>query len=276
MFEKNTLNGLCGIVTGASSGIGYAIAEFLLAHGAKVTITGRNLDKLEAAAKSLGCHFAAGDVRKAEDVKAGLASHLAKYGRCDFLVNNAAGNFLCPLEQMTENAFRSVNDIVCLGTFLWAKAVYPVMKAQGFGRIVNTGTNYAFGHGAYVGHSGAAKAAVLNLTKTMAVEWGPEGITSNMIAPGPVEGTEGVRRLMGDPTAQKMMLRMMPTPRMAKGSEIGAAACFLISPLGAYINGCVLPVDGGLHLVNPGLMPTEIAKAAIKAAMEAKAPALAS
>lgn len=257
MFDKSILKGQCGIITGGSSGIGFAIAKYLIEHGAKITITGRNEEKLQGAVEELGesCIGAIGDVRKSEEIADNLKKHLEKYSKVDFLINNAAGNFLCPLEMMSENAFRSVNDIVSLGTFLWCHAVQPLMKKQKSGRIINTGTTYAFGHGAMVGHSGAAKAAVMNLTKTMAVEWGPQGILCNMIAPGPVEGTEGVRRLMGDPQAMKMMGPFMPVQRMAKGWEIGATATFLLSPLASYINGVVLAVDGGMHLSSPGLIP---------------------
>jgi NAD(P)-dependent dehydrogenase (short-subunit alcohol dehydrogenase family) len=261
MFEKNILKGQSGIITGGTSGIGLAIAEYLIEHGARVTITGRNEEKLKKAVAELGDSAigACGDVRKSDEIAKSVDKHLGKYGKIDFLINNAAGNFLCPLEKMTENGFQSVNDIVCMGTFLWCRAVQPHMKKQNYGRIINTGTTYAFGHGAKVGHSGSAKAAVLNLTKTMAVEWGPQGILSNMIAPGPVEGTEGVKRLMGDPKAQKMMAPFLPVARMAKGWEIGAICTFLLSPLAAYINGTVIPVDGGQHLTNPGLIPPNIA-----------------
>lgn len=260
MFDSRILEGQCGIITGGTSGIGLEVARYLIKHGAKLTITGRNEEKTQAAVAEFrdAALGVTGDVRKSDAIKANLEKHLERFGKVDFLINNAAGNFLCPLEMMSENAFRSVNDIVTMGTFLWSRAVQPLMKKQGHGRILNTGTTYAFGAGTLVGHSGAAKAAVLNLTKTMAVEWGPYGILCNMIAPGPVQGTEGVRRLMGSPQMEKVMKRIMPISRMAEGWEIGALATFLLSPLAAYINGAVIPVDGGLHLTNPSLLPAGI------------------
>ena len=260
MFEKNTLEGKFGIITGGTSGIGFAIAQFLIGLGAKISVTGRNEEKLAEAVEKLGPNSfgLAGDVRKSSDVNRNLEEHMAQFGRVDFLCNNAAGNFLCPLSEMSENAFKAVNDIVAMGSFLWSKAVYPHMCEQKQGCIINTGTTYAQSQAAYVGHSGAAKAAVLNLSRTMAVEWGPQGIRTNVIAPGPIEGTEGVQRLMGGEKMREKMFAMMPTPRMGQGWEIGAMVAFLLSDLGSYINGAYIPVDGGLHLAVPGLIPAGI------------------
>ena len=257
MFEKNLLAGKAGIVTGGSSGIGFGIAKYLLEHGAKLTITGRDPEKLHAAAAELGegAAASAGDVRKAEEVAANLADHLKRYGKVDFLINNAAGNFMCPLEHMSENAFKSVMDIVAHGTFLWCKAVQSPMKKAHFGRIVNIGTTYSWGPAPMVGHSGAAKAAVLNLTRTMAVEWGPLGIHTNLIAPGPIKDTEGVKRLMGHPDHAALIRNIVPVPRLGERWEIAALCAFLLSPLGDYINGAAIPVDGGFHLNVPGLYP---------------------
>lgn len=257
VFQKDILQGQAGIITGGSSGIGLAMAKYLVAHGARLTIIGRNEEKLEKALADVGgaAIGAAGDVREAEDVASNFKTHMDQYGKVDFLINNAAGNFICPLENMSENAFMSVLNIVTKGSFLWSKAVQSKMKEAGYGRIVNIGTTYSWGPSALVGHSGAAKAAVLNLTKTMAVEWGPMGININVIAPGPVKDTEGIRRLMGDPNAGKLIKRLIPSGRLAEGWEIAAMATYLLSPLGAYVNGAAIPVDGGYHLNVPGLYP---------------------
>ncbi len=257
MFDKEILKGQAGVITGGSSGIGLAMAKYLTAHGAKTTLIGRDPDKLARATAELGeaAGFSAGDVREADDVKRNMEDHMKAHGKIDFLINNAAGNFLCPIEKMSENAFQSVLRIVTMGTFLWSKAAIPQMKAAKHGRIVNIGTTYSWGHAAYVAHSGAAKAAVLNLTRTMAVEWGRYGVTANLIAPGPVAETEGVRRLMPDERLKQKLLGMVPTPRMAEGWEIAAMALYLISPLGGFINGAAIPVDGGMSLTIPGLLP---------------------
>jgi len=257
MFSENAFQGMAGIVTGGSSGIGLGIARALVALGAQVTITGRDEEKLKTACAELGPggHALAGDVRNAETVSQHCQAHRDRFGRIDFLVNNAAGNFLCPLEKMSENAFASVMNIVAHGTFLWSKAVFATMRAQGGGKIVNIGATYAWNHAAQVAHSGAAKAAVLSLTRSLAVEWGPYGIQTNMVAPGPVEGTEGVKRLMAQPKLASSMLSILPTPRMANVAEIAQACAFLLHPATRYINGIALPVDGGSHLVVPGLLP---------------------
>ncbi|MCB1042692.1 MAG: SDR family oxidoreductase [Acidobacteria bacterium] len=256
MFQENCLKGQKGLITGGSSGIGLEIARVLIAHGAELTITGRDTSKLAHAKSELGDVLTvAGDVRQADDVAQTVDAHMARFGQVDFLINNAAGNFLCPIEAMSENAFRSVMEIVAHGTFLFSKAVFPHMKKRGYGRIINTGATYAWGQASYVAHSGAAKAAVLNLTRSMAVEWGHYGILVNMIAPGPIDQTEGMKRLMADPKKTDMLLNMMPVPRMGKGSEIGLAALFLIHPLSSYITGIALPVDGGMSLITPGLIP---------------------
>lgn len=266
MFSSNLLKGQAGIITGSSSGIGLHIAQYLSGLGAQITICGRDEEKLSFAADSIegDVHTATGDVRQREEVKATVDSHMERFGHLDFLINNAAGNFVCPLSQLSENGFRAVYEIVALGTFHFCQEAFPHMQTQDKGCIINTGTTYAFAHGAMVAHSGAAKAAVLNLTKTMAVEWGPLGIRSNMIAPGPVKDTEGVRRLIQHEEIHDYIMGIMPTPRMAEGSEIGALAAFLLSPMGSYINGTVIPIDGGLHLVNPGLLPPMAQKMTVK------------
>lgn len=260
MFTKDILDGQVGIVTGGSSGIGLAIVKYLLEHGAKVTITGRDEAKLDAVRDELGGDIttSAGDVRDGNAVARNLEDHLSAHGRVDFLVNNAAGNFLCPMDQMSENAFMSVLNIVTKGTFLWSKAVQPSMREQGGGAIVNIGTTYSWAHGAWVAHSGAAKAAVLNLTRTMAVEWGPHGIRTNFVAPGPVRSTEGIRRLMPTGNGIQDMKKLLPIPRPADPWEVAAMVTFLLSPLGTYINGAAIPIDGGGHLTVPGLLPAGI------------------
>ena len=257
-FSPDLLKGQAGIITGGSSGIGLGIARYLLQHGAKLTITGRDPEKLARAAEELGDGVitSTGDVRKTEDVARNLGDHLEHNGKIDFLVNNAAGNFLCRIEDMSENAFRAVMDIVVHGTFKWCKAVHGPMKDAGYGRIVNIGTTYSWAHGEWVAHSGAAKAAVLNFTRSMALEWGPQGILANVVAPGPVEGTGGMDRLHpGEKQREEFVRRTMPVPRMAHIWEIAAMVTFLISPMAAYINGAAIPVDGGACLANPGLLP---------------------
>jgi NAD(P)-dependent dehydrogenase (short-subunit alcohol dehydrogenase family) len=263
MFEKNCLEGQAGIITGGSSGIGLGMAVELAKHGAKLTITGRNEEKLKKAAQFIKEESSSpyevltcqGDVRKKDQVEQNLKDHKDHHQKVDFLINNAAGNFLCSLEKMSENAFQSVMGIVTHGTFLWSKAVLESMKEQKRGNIINIGAHYALSGGPWVAHSGAAKAAVLNLTKSQAAEWGPYGINSNMIIPGPIEETEGIKRLMPDSSLKESFKKLIPLQRMGKTSDVAALAIFLLTPLGSYINGAAIPVDGGISLTTPGLLP---------------------
>jgi len=254
VFREDILAGQAGVVTGGGSGIGHAIVARLVGLGAAVTVTGRNEDKLARVADELGVTVARGDVRDPEHVQTNMATHIEAHGRLDFLINNAAGNFLCPLDRMSPNAFSAVLDIVAKGTFLMSQAAYPHLTIAGGGSIVNIGTTYSWSHAAWVAHSGAAKAAVLNLTRTMAVEWGPHGIRTNVVAPGPIRDTEGFKRLSISDT-DKTSKGLVPLGRAGDPVEIAHLVAFLLSPMGAYINGAAIPVDGGAHLAVPGLLP---------------------
>lgn len=256
-FRSDLLKGKKAIVTGGSSGIGFGIAKALLSHSAEVTITGRNPEKLEKAVSALPgkVHGVVGDVRDQKQVKEGVESHLKKFGGLDLLINNAAGNFLCPLEAMSENAFCSVTEIVLQGTFHCCQAALKPMQNSCGGRIINIGTTYSESHGAYVAHSGAAKAAVLNLTRSIALEWAQYGIRCNVVAPGPVEGTEGVKRLMGAEEIPEQFKHMMPIPRFVQPEEVGFLVVYLCSDAADAINGAMVPIDGGLRYSIPGLLP---------------------
>lgn len=244
------------IVTGASSGMGKAMAQRFANDGANVVITGRDEEKLEAArmemmetatGKVIGVPM---DVRKVEDVDRMVEATIDAFGEIDFLVNNAAGNFVVAAEDLSVNGWNAVIDIVLNGTFYCSKAVgahWIDKKKQG--AILNMVATYAWDAGAGVVHSAAAKAGVLSLTRTLAVEWGAKyGIRVNAIAPGPIERTGGSEKLMLSPEMAERTKQSIPLQRFGTPEEIAGLARFIFSEEAAYINGEVITMDGGQWL----------------------------
>ncbi|MBW3583366.1 MAG: SDR family oxidoreductase [Euryarchaeota archaeon] len=258
--DKNVL------VTGGGSGIGLGIAKAFADHGAHVFITGRNKERLKTAIDGLldkreyveGHAF---DVRDRETVDQ-IADMLAEdYGPMDVVVNNAAGNFVAPFAMMSGNAWDSVIDIVLQGTrnithtfgrHMMRDAMANGPKDRSF---VNVVAGYAWTGAAGVSHSGAAKAAVLNLTKSIAVEWAHYGIRSNAISPGPIERTGGAEKLWegaeGLPDIQETVLQTVPLGRFGTPEEMGLSALFLASPAATYVTGTCLVADGGTDALGP-------------------------
>lgn len=188
----------------------------------------------------------AADVRKPDRVDAALARVIDTFGRLDILVNGAAGNFVCPADQLSPNGFGTVVDIDLKGTFNVSRAAYPHLRARG-GAILNVSATLQLLGTAGQAHAAAAKAGIDSLTRTLAVEWGPSGVRVNGLAPGPVEGTEGVKRLTTESSRQQIALRC-PLGRMATIDEVASAAVFLCSDASAFITGVTLVIDGGLWL----------------------------
>lgn len=253
IFRPDLLENQVALVTGGGTGIGARISLELARHGADVAIVSRRSEHHNAVVKegtALGRRVLAlqADVRDLEQVQQAVEKVAAEWGRIDILVNNAAGNFLCPAEQLTANGWRSVLEIVLTGTFLVSQAVLGCMKGQGSGSIVNIGANYAWLAAPGVSHSGAAKAGVLNLTRTLAVEWAPYGVRVNAVTPGPIEDTEGVRRLLADPLQRAQVVERIPLGRLGLKEEVAWAVLFLVSPAATYITGHNLVVDGGQWL----------------------------
>jgi NAD(P)-dependent dehydrogenase (short-subunit alcohol dehydrogenase family) len=243
------------IVTGGSSGMGKYMAKEFAKQGAKVVITGRNVDKLLAA--KLEIEGTPGqiltiqmDVRVMEDVKRMVRETITTYGTINFLVNNAAGNFICPAEKLSVNGWHSVIDIVLNGTFYCSSELGKYWIENGIkGKIINIVATYAWDAGAGVIHSAAAKAGVLSMTRTLAVEWGRKyGITVNAIAPGPIERTGGAEKLWESELAMKRTLESVPLGRLGTPEEIANLASFLFSEQASYINGECITMDGGQWL----------------------------
>lgn len=224
--------------------------------GANVVITGRTKEKLIGVKKELmesstGDVFSVQmDVRNPEDVERMVKETIDKYGTIDHLVNNAAGNFIVAAEDLSINGWNSVIDIVLNGTFYCSREVGKYwIKENKKGSIINLVATYAWDAGAGVIHSAAAKAGVLNLTRTLAVEWGSKyGIRVNAIAPGPIERTGGSEKLFMSEKAAERTLESVPLKRLGKPEEIAELAYFLFSEKAAYINGEVVTMDGGQWL----------------------------
>ncbi|CAM3805861.1 2,4-dienoyl-CoA reductase [Aeromicrobium ponti] len=243
------------IVTGGSNGMGKYMAKRFSEAGANVVITGRNPERLEAAKVEIETSpgqvlTVQMDVREIEHVKHMLNETLNSFGQVDFLINNAAGNFICPAEQLSANGWNSVINIVLNGTFYCSSEVGKYWIEKGIkGSIINMVATYAWDAGAGVIHSAAAKAGVLSMTRTLAVEWGRRyEIRVNAIAPGPIERTGGADRLWESEEAAKRTLQSVPLGRLGKPEEIAELAFFLFSEKAGYINGECITMDGGQWL----------------------------
>lgn len=251
MFRPDLLKGRVALVTGGGTGICRGIALAFAAHGCDVAITSRKIDHLEPTAaeiRSRGVRAVAkaADVRNADAVGEMTAAVAAELGGVDILVNGAAGNFICLAENLSPNGFGTVVDIDLKGTFNVSKAALPHLKVRG-GSVLNISATLPYLGTMGQSHAAAAKAGVDSLTKVLACEWGPFKIRVNGIAPGPVEGTEGVRRLMTD-ASRASLQEHCPLGRMATVDEIANAALYLSSDAASFVTGVTLVVDGGLWL----------------------------
>lgn len=256
-FVPDLLDGKTALVTGGGSGLGRAMAEALRDHGANVAIASRS--QYAEAAKEMGVQGYELDVRDPENCKAVVEQVEADLDGLDLLVNNAAGNFLVKAENLTPNGWRAVLGIVLDGTWNMSQAAFPGMKERGGGSMVNILATYAWVAASFVVHSGAAKAGVMNLTRTLATEWGEHQIRVNAIAPGPVV-TKGASENLGyaDEEGQAMLKRFIPMRRLGRPQDVSNALLFLASPAASWVTGDVLVVDGGQWLIgNPFAMAGE-------------------
>jgi NAD(P)-dependent dehydrogenase (short-subunit alcohol dehydrogenase family) len=236
-FRTDLFAGQRVLVTGGSSGIGLAIAEAFATHGAEVHVLGRDAKRLAAAQKAIGRDAVAhqADVRDSARIEA-VAADLEARGGVHVLVS-----------AMSENAWRSVIDIVLNGT---ANVCRSVGGRMGGGSILNIVAGYAWTGAPGVSHSGAAKAGVLNLTRSLAVEWAPK-VRVNAVSPGPIDGTEGMRRLADDLGLRGPLEASIPLRRMGNAQEVAQACLFLASPAASYVTGACLVVDGGQDARGP-------------------------
>lgn len=261
MLRDDALSDKVIVVTGGGSGLGKAMTRYFLELGAKVAITSRDLEKLQNTAKELEtvtggtCLAVQCDVRHYEQVETMLAEVLKAFGKVDVLLNNAAGNFISPTERLSANAFDTIIDIVLKGskncTLAFGK--HWIDSKQPSSTILNIVTTYAFTGSAYVVPSATAKAGVLAMTRSLAVEWAKYGIRSNAIAPGPFP-TKGAwdRLLPGDLKEKFDLAKKVPLQRVGDHQELANLAAYLVSDFSAYINGEVIVIDGGEWLKGAG------------------------
>ena len=260
MLKENSLNGKTIIVTGGGSGLGKSMSEYLLTLGANIVITSRREDLLKKVANDMMKEFGGKvlpitcDVRNPDMVSKVIDESYSKFKKVDCLLNNAAGNFISPTERLSTRAFDAVIDIVLKGTinfslFLGKKWI----KQKESGNILNIVTTYAWTGSGYVVPSACAKAGVLSLTRSLAVEWAKYNIRSNAIAPGPFP-TKGAweRLLPGDLKDKFDPSKKVPLKRVGEHHELANLAAYLVSDFSSYINGEVITIDGGEWLKGAG------------------------
>lgn len=250
-FTPDALTGRVALVTGGGSGIGFGIVKALARAGAKLVLASRNLERLDSALCELHEMGAEAirvqcDVRNYEDVEAAIKTAVDAFGSLDIMVANAAGNFVVPAAEMSPNAWKVVIDIDLNGTFHCARAAHEALKASEYGgRFIAISTTRALEGWPGCAHAGAAKAGIMSLIRTIAAEWGPDGIRCNTIAPGAIGDTEGVRRIYEDQGRRELELASIPLGKFGLTDDIANAAVFLCSDAGQYVTGADLVVDGG-------------------------------
>jgi peroxisomal 2,4-dienoyl-CoA reductase len=264
VFAPDLLAGRVALVTGGGTGIGLGIAGCLAAAGASVAIASRNPKHLESALAQLRSSSpraigVEANVRDTESVGRMVERVTSELGRLDILVNNAAGNFYAPSAGLSPNGWRAVVETDLYGTFYCCQAAYPALRKAGSGRIVSISMTLHYRGWPQMAHATAAKAGVDALTRTLALEWAPDNIRVNAVAPGPIP-TEGVKKAFTPPDQdapdffrmEAYAKRSIPAGRWGTPEDIGQMVTYLAGPAGDWITGAVFVVDGGHWLV-----PTE-------------------
>ena len=263
-LSPELLKGTSAFITGGGSGINLGIARCFAQVGADIAICGRTQERLDAAAVELGelgarVSTSVADVRDPDAVAAAFAKARMDIGPMSTVVCGAAGNFLAPAEKMSSNGFRTVIDIDLVGSFHTAHAAFDQLKeTRGSLLFISAGQSDA--PYLFQAHVGAAKAAIDSLMRHLALEWGPHGIRSNAIVPGPIEGTEGMKRL-AEQVGRKAWTDGIALGRFGTPEEVGAMAVVLASPLASFVTGAKIVVDGGLALSGSGIFNRALAEA---------------
>ena len=251
-FLPDLLRGKTAFIAGGTSGINLGIARTLARYGAGVAVLSRSQDKVTAAVDELRrigprAEGYAADVRDFAAVQAAVTAAAAALGPLDIVVSGAAGNFVAPAAKLSSNGFKAVMDIDLLGTFHVCRAAYDVLRKPG-ASIINISAPQSTVVQPGQAHVSAAKAGIDMLTRSLALEWGPEGVRVNAIVPGPIDGTEGMARLAPTPEARRAVENLVPLRRYGTTEEIGDMALFLSSPAAAYVTGTITYCDGGMVL----------------------------
>jgi len=263
-LSPQLLNGTSAFITGGGSGINLGIARCFAQVGADIAICGRTQERLDAAAEELSelgarVSTSVADVRDPDAVSAAFIKARNDIGPVSTVVCGAAGNFLAPAERMSSNGFRTVIDIDLLGSFHTAHAAFDQLReTRGSLLFISAGQSDA--PYLFQAHVGAAKAAIDSLMRHLALEWGPHGIRSNAIIPGPIEGTEGMKRL-AEQVGRKAWIDGIALGRFGTPEEVGAMAVVLASPLASFVTGAKIVVDGGLALSGSGMFNRALADA---------------
>ncbi|KAJ8364160.1 hypothetical protein SKAU_G00129910 [Synaphobranchus kaupii] len=258
IYSPDLLRDHVAFITGGGSGIGFRITEVLMRHGCDTVIASRNLERLTEAAKKLSdatgrrCLAQSMDVRQPETIFTAVEETLKEFGRIDILINNAAGNFLCPATSLSFNAFKTVMEIDTMGTFNTSKVVFEKWFKDHGGSIVNISATLGYKGQALQVHAGSAKAANDAMTKHLAVEWGPSGVRVNTLAPGPISGTEGFRRLGGMSAESSGAFQTIPLQRAGNKTEMAHGVLFLASRASSY------PPPNLLNSESPVSHPSQI------------------
>lgn len=256
-------NGQHVMVFGGTTGINFGIADAFARQGANVTVVSRRQENVDHAVAALRVHGngvtgLSADVRDFDAVGAAMAQSVAAFGPIDVLVSGAAGNFFAQAKNMSSNGFRTVIDIDLMGTFHVLRQAYEHLRKPG-AAVINITAPQSTIPMRYQAHACAAKAGVDQLTRVLALEWGGDGVRINAISPGPIDGTEGVKRLMAQNEAERLHASgTVPLKRLGTLEDIANLALFLASPYASYISGAVIPCDGGgaLESVKPILEAT--------------------
>lgn len=263
MQNQIDFSGKTVFVAGGTSGINLGVAEGFARAGAAVSVLSRSREKVDAAVDHLSsfggaCFGAVADVRDYEAVESAFRDARAELGAVDVLVSGAAGNFPATALGMSPNGFRAVVDIDLIGTYHVVRAGYEALRRPG-ACVINISAPQAFIPAPLQSHVCAAKAGVDMLTRVLALEWGDAGVRVNSIVPGPIRDTEGMARLAPSESLQKAVADSVPLKRMGEKQDVANLALALASPLGAYVNGAVIPVDGGWSLTGFGDMMGRLA-----------------